>query len=76
MTYCSNCGHEVETDDNFCENCGYPLSKPTSSEVNDEELPFGIIAGFNIFPKENNIIVPRKVQYGNLPRCTGIRQVQ
>ena len=56
MIYCSNCGHDVETDDNFCENCGYPLSRPTSPEVNDEELPLGIIAGFNIFPKKNKIL--------------------
>ena len=56
MTYCSNCGHDIETDDSFCENCGYPLSNPKSSEVNDEELPIGIIAGFNIFPEKNKII--------------------
>ena len=56
MSYCSNCGHPIETDDNFCENCGYPLHRPISSELNDDELPLGIIAGFRIFPKKNKII--------------------
>ena len=56
MIPCINCGQDVESDDNFCENCGYPVSKAKNPEVLDEELPLGIIAGFNIFPKKNKII--------------------
>ena len=56
MTRCINCSHEIESDDNFCENCGYPVSKAKNSEIMDEELPLGIIAGFQIFPKKNKII--------------------
>jgi hypothetical protein len=56
MTFCTNCGQDTETDDKYCVNCGYPLQKPSVDGVNDDDLPLGIIAGFNIFPGKNKIL--------------------
>ena len=56
MTFCTNCGKDIDETDEYCENCGYPRVKPTSDAVNDDELPLGIIAGFNILPGKNKIL--------------------
>lgn len=56
MTFCTNCGKDIEETDEYCENCGYPRVKPTNDAVNDDELPLGIIAGFDVFPGKNKIL--------------------
>lgn len=53
MTFCTNCGQYVEEKDKYCENCGVPLKKPIADGVNDEELPLGVIAGFEILAGKN-----------------------
>lgn len=32
MKYCRNCGKEIDENDNFCEYCGFNVSKKVNNE--------------------------------------------
>lgn len=37
MSFCSNCGAEIEGDASFCAQCGTPVAKPETAEANAQE---------------------------------------
>ena len=37
MAYCQNCGTNLDTNPNFCPNCGAALSNVTAQLVNDQQ---------------------------------------
>lgn len=44
--YCKNCGTKLKEEENFCPNCGYQTTKPTTNNPKKENIPLilGIIA--------------------------------
>jgi len=46
--YCSNCGHELKENANFCATCGNPVSKDTSSTKETEKIARYFVSKYRI----------------------------